>query len=127
MKKIATLSISILLLANCSSNYNKEETLAQAYKIHLEAIAIKSTVDSILIYEGGKKFEMALADSINVLATEWEKGLVEVPGFEANDVHQHNQSKKSPNMTEKELLDYQILSKKAIQEILNNLEKLSGK
>lgn len=125
MRNTNTFSIFLLTLVSCSNGEDTQLILQKANQAHLEAVSIKKTVDSILVYEGGKKFDMVIADSINVVATEWEKGLIEVPGFEeAHEHHHHSHEHEVPKMTEKELYEYQVLSRDAIKGILSDLEKI---
>ena len=125
MKNTKILSLLLFIQCSCGSGEDTQLILKKASQVHLEAVSIKKTVDSILVYEGGKRFDMVIADSINVVATEWEKGLIEVPGFkEAHGHHHHSHEHDVPKMTNKEMHEYQVLSRDAIKGILSDLEKI---
>ena len=125
MKNTKILIFILVIQCSCGSGEDTQLILKKANQAHLEAVSIKKTVDSILVYEGGKRFDMVIADSMNVVATEWEKGLIEVPGFDVSHGHHHHSDEHdAPKMTEKEMYEYQVLSRDAIKGILIDLEKI---
>ncbi len=119
---ILCLTVATLLL-NCGSNSKLSETLQKANAEHLEAVNTKKSLDSLLQSNAARKLPDYKQDSFNRLLQEWEKSLVEVPGFEqshAEGEHHHNHEHSA--MTDAEMLYHQQVSNAAIKAMLNDVQ-----
>ncbi|ODS76966.1 MAG: hypothetical protein ABS46_18650 [Cytophagaceae bacterium SCN 52-12] len=117
----------------CSSGQGKNEVLAEANRVHLEAVEIYDETHELLekLQEEAKAGEdsqaVARLDSIHDLLHNWKDGLYEVPGFEhthdhGEEGHKHDHDHKAaPSMTDESMLDYQKNARAAIEEIRKSL------
>ena len=83
----------IALLVACGDKKKPSEDLQQAFKLHQEAMSIRSQINdqlAKLTTNGDSLFLKAFKkdlDSINRSLKDWDEKLVEVPGFEEEHDH----------------------------------------
>lgn len=110
--------LGCLAIACTSANPDLEK----AHDIHLEAIALAKELRADLMVMKEDTTRVDQADSLLVLLKEWQKSVVEVPGFdhvhEEGEHHHHG----SVDVRENEQLDYQKRTLEALLEIKKNIE-----
>ncbi|MEM7656253.1 MAG: hypothetical protein AAF399_09015 [Bacteroidota bacterium] len=74
----------IPLLIACGPD-PKDPALEAANQLHLEALAISDSLEGYLSASSGARW-----DSLREAHSQWESGLVEVPGFEHDHDHDHD-------------------------------------
>lgn len=125
--------MSCIFLA-CIGDNNKSEELEKAFKLHLESLEIRKTIDEKLSELTTKtdttfinKNQVQL-DSIQADLKTWDELFIEVPGFEHNheghDHHHHHENELQITETEHlEIQQYLLTEIKRILENTNKLEK----
>ena len=133
-----TLGLIILVVA-CSDKKKPNEDLQQAFKLHQEAMNIRSQTDdqlTKLTANVDSLFVMAYKkelDSISHLLKAWDDQLVEVPGFEeAHDHSGHDHSghdhhhDEQPKLTPQQHLEVQqhlLQEIRAIEKRINQIKE----
>lgn len=126
MRTLLSLILCFTLAApmiNCSSDSELNKTLQKANTEHLEALHTKKSLDSLLRSNAARKLPDYKQDSFNRILQEWEKSLVEVPGFEHSHTEEnHNHNHEHSAMTNAEILHYQQVSNAAIKAMLDDVQ-----
>ncbi len=130
------LSIAVILsfVSGCTRDTAPSQTLTEANRIHLAAIALHEKVEERL-EELKKKSQTdrngllaSKTDSLQKLVELWELGVIEVPGFSHRHERKpgtHHEHKQAPKMTDDSMLDYQKSAFLAIEEIAGEMDKIS--
>lgn len=129
----AALLLPIVLMGtpSCTRENEKSPQLAEANRLHLEAIEIAEQLERKLDYISKRvkdDVEKEQVDSLKNLIKIWEDNVIEVPGFAHAHDHAHgaHSHKAAPPMTDESMLDYQRQSKEAIVELQETIAKLDS-
>lgn len=125
MKRI----IMVLLVAgSCNYHEKPDPLLVEAARYHLEAARLarqlEHDLDSLI------KGDVTQVDSLFRLREElqqWETELIEVPGFESEEGHDHHHHDHTPavNLTAGQMVDIQLECLERIKSIRKRLNKFS--
>ena len=138
-KFFITLLGILLLSLSCSDKKKNDEDLNSAFQLHKEAIKVRQNVqdlitqlnsnqDSVFLEKNGASIK-----AIDLALAEWDKQLIEVPGFDEEHDHSHHDHSghdhdhdhdhdhgHQPELTSKQHLEVQ-------QQLLVNIKKLEEK
>ena len=138
-KFFITLLGILLLSLSCSDKKKNDEDLNSAFQLHKEAIKVRQNVqdlitqlnsnqDSVFLEKNGASIK-----AIDLALAEWDKQLIEVPGFDEEHDHSHHDHSghdhdhdhdhdhgHQPELTSKQHLEVQ-------QQLLDNIKKLEEK
>jgi len=100
-----------MVLSQCTTSKKQDSLLVEAARIHNEAVALAERLETHLNQLA--KDTTYKTDSLvtwRIAIENWKRNLVEVPGNESHDLHQHadhDHGKQSPDLTSEQMLSIQ--------------------
>jgi len=126
IKPILLMVLSLVMM-DCTVSKKEDPLLREAAQVHNEAVALAKLLEAQL--DQLSLDSTYLKDSIDVWQTDlenWKSNLVEVPGNESHDLHEHNHhehGKRVPDLTSDQMLSVQREMKAQLELITSRIKK----